>query len=52
MIELDRDYPQYGFAANKGYGAARHRQALAEVGPCEVHRLTFKSVLPRRAEIC
>ena len=52
MVELDRDYPQYGFAANKGYGAARHRQALAEVGPCEVHRLTFKSVLPRPAEAC
>ena len=52
MTELDRDYPQYGFASNKGYGAARHRQALAEIGPCEVHRLTFKSVLPRRAEAC
>ncbi len=48
MTDLDRAYPQYGFAGNKGYGAPRHRQALAEVGPCEVHRLTFRSVLPRR----
>ncbi len=48
MIELDRRYPHYGFASNKGYGAPRHRQALAEYGPCAVHRLTFRSVLPER----
>lgn len=47
MIELDDQYPAYGFAANKGYGAARHRQALATIGPCAVHRLSFRSVLPR-----
>ena len=47
MIELDRRYPHYGFAANKGYGAPRHRRALAEHGPSAVHRLTFRSVLPR-----
>ncbi len=47
MIELDRRYPHYGFAANKGYGAAQHRQALLSFGPSEVHRLTFRSVLPR-----
>ncbi len=49
MTELDRDFPQYGFAANKGYGAERHRRVLADIGPCEAHRLTFRSVLPRRA---
>lgn len=47
MVELDRRHPQYGFASNKGYGAAAHRQALAEHGPSSVHRLTFRSVLPR-----
>lgn len=46
MIELDGQYPHYGFAAHKGYGAPRHRQALLEYGPCPVHRLTFRSVLP------
>ena len=46
MIELDRQFPYYGFAANKGYGAAEHRQALAVHGPSSAHRLTFKSVLP------
>ena len=47
MTELDKTYPQYGFASNKGYGAARHRQALVDFGPCAIHRLTFRSVLPR-----
>lgn len=46
MRELDRDYPQYGFAEHKGYGAARHLEALREYGPCPQHRLTFRSVLP------
>ena len=49
MVELDRRYPQYGFAANKGYGAPQHRRALAEFGPSTVHRLTFRSVLPRES---
>ncbi len=48
MIELDARFPAYGFAGHKGYGAARHRQALADHGPCEAHRLTFRSVLPPR----
>lgn len=51
MIELDSVYPQYGFARHKGYAAAEHRRALAEFGPSPSHRLTFRSVLPRRAEI-
>ncbi len=51
MIELDELYPQYGFSRNKGYGAADHRTALREYGPTPVHRLTFRSVLPRDAEV-
>jgi len=47
MCDLDSRFPAYGFAANKGYGSLEHRQALQEFGPSEVHRLTFKSVLPR-----
>ncbi|MEM7352218.1 MAG: ribonuclease HII [Acidobacteriota bacterium] len=48
MVELDRSYPQYGFASNKGYGAKAHRQALCDYGPSAVHRLTFRSVLPQQ----
>lgn len=50
MNELDRSYPQYGLASNKGYGAARHRKALEELGPTPIHRLTFRSVVPRSKE--
>lgn len=48
MRDLDRDYPYYGFAAHKGYGAPEHLEALREFGPCPVHRLTFRSVLPHK----
>ena len=41
MIELDKKYPQYGFAQHKGYGTAQHIEALRRYGPCPEHRLTF-----------
>lgn len=41
MLALDRLYPAYGFARNKGYGTAEHIAALRELGPCEVHRRSF-----------
>lgn len=47
MSELDGQYPGYGFAVHKGYGVPEHLQALAAYGPCPVHRLTYKPVLPR-----
>lgn len=44
MIELDRRYPQYGFARHKGYGTAEHLQALARHGACPIHRRSFRPV--------
>ncbi|MCI8507443.1 MAG: ribonuclease HII [Lachnospiraceae bacterium] len=41
MVEMDKKYPGYDFAGNKGYGSARHIQALKEIGPCDIHRRTF-----------
>lgn len=41
MVEMDKKYPGYDFAGNKGYGSAKHIQALKEIGPCEIHRRTF-----------
>lgn len=38
MIEMDKVYPQYGFAHHKGYGTAEHRAALEQYGPCPIHR--------------
>jgi ribonuclease HII len=51
MTQLDRDYPHYGFARHKGYGAPGHLDALARFGPSPLHRLTFGSVVPRLAEL-
>lgn len=47
MNELDKKYPQYGFAKNKGYGTKAHMDALREFGPCEVHRKSFIGFLER-----
>jgi ribonuclease HII len=43
-LELDRQWPQYGFASHKGYGSARHLQALKEYGACPAHRRSFAPV--------
>jgi ribonuclease HII len=44
MIAADTDYPGYGWASNKGYGAAVHMDALAKFGPTPLHRRTFAPV--------
>jgi len=44
MVELDKEYPQYGFAAHKGYGTPEHLAALEQFGPCPIHRRTFAPV--------
>lgn len=41
MAEIDKKYPGYSFASNKGYGSAAHIAALKKLGPCEIHRRTF-----------
>lgn len=41
MVELDAQFPLYGFAAHKGYGTVRHQQALQQQGPCCQHRRSF-----------
>ena len=41
MLDMDELYPQYGFAAHKGYGTAAHYAALREYGPCPIHRPTY-----------
>ncbi|MBQ3664548.1 MAG: ribonuclease HII [Lachnospiraceae bacterium] len=41
MEEFDEIYPEYGFAANKGYGSKQHIEAIKEYGPSPIHRLTF-----------
>ena len=41
MLEYDKIYPEYGFASNKGYGTAKHIEALKECGACDIHRRSF-----------
>ncbi len=41
MEEMDREYPEYGFAVHKGYGTKRHYAAVTEYGLCPIHRKTF-----------
>ncbi|MDE6641557.1 MAG: ribonuclease HII [Acetatifactor sp.] len=41
MVEYDKVFPQYGFAANKGYGSAAHIEALKKYGPTPIHRRSF-----------
>lgn len=41
MLEMAEKYPQYSFDIHKGYGTKAHYAALAEHGPCPVHRMSF-----------
>jgi len=41
MLDLDEKYPWYGFSSHKGYGTARHIEAIRERGLSPVHRKTF-----------
>ena len=47
MVGLDREFPGYGFAANKGYGTREHLVALGRLGPCRVHRHSFAPIKPQ-----
>lgn len=41
MVEMDKIYPGYDFARNKGYGSPKHIAQLKAIGPCKIHRRTF-----------
>ncbi len=42
MKEFDLQYPGYGFAVHKGYGTRSHREAIGRLGPCPIHRRSFR----------
>jgi len=48
---LDAVYPGYGLARHKGYGTKEHLEALAEKGPCALHRKTFRGVRPEEKQL-
>ncbi len=45
MTEVEREYPGYGFSRHKGYPTKEHLGALRNLGPCPIHRKSFKGVL-------
>jgi len=44
MRQYHNRWPEYGFIKHKGYGTKRHREAIKEHGPCEIHRKTFEPI--------
>lgn len=44
MRAYDTEFPGYGFAGHKGYGAPTHLRALQQMGPCSIHRRSFRPV--------
>jgi len=44
MIELDKQYPEYGLAKHKGYPTKAHLEALQQFGPTEIYRKTYAPV--------
>ena len=51
MYALDKIYPMYDFAHNKGYGTKKHLLALEEYGICKYHRLSYAPVFKCRDKI-
>lgn len=51
MRDYDKEFPQYGFAGHKGYAAASHFAAIRQHGPCDIHRVSFRGVIPEASGI-
>lgn len=41
MVELDKEFPEYGFANHKGYGTRQHQEAIKKHGLTRIHRKSF-----------
>ena len=44
LVDLDKEYPEYGFAQHKGYGTKFHLKTLNKIGPCKIHRKSFNPI--------
>lgn len=51
MVAADREWPQYGFARHKGYATPEHLAALAQHGPCAIHRRSFSPLRQPEPEL-
>ncbi|MFA5374878.1 MAG: ribonuclease HII [Dehalococcoidia bacterium] len=48
MVEMDKEYPGYGFAGHKGYATKEHLKSIERLGACPIHRMCFS---PFRLEL-
>lgn len=44
MVEMHERYPGYGFAGHKGYGCEAHVEAIRRLGPCSIHRFSYRTI--------
>lgn len=44
MYDIDKEFPQYDFKSNKGYGTKKHMEAIENYGICKYHRLSYYPV--------
>ncbi len=51
MKEMDQVYPAYGFGEHKGYSTPQHLAAIAQHGPCPIHRRSFSPFRPVELEL-
>ena len=51
MLEFAEQFPGYGFAEHKGYGTPQHLAAIANLGPCAIHRRSFAPLKPSQARL-
>jgi ribonuclease HII len=51
MVQLDGQYPGYGFADHKGYGTPEHVAAIRALGPCPIHRQSFSPFRLAQADL-
>ena len=47
MLAYAQDYPTYGFDKHKGYPTPEHYARLRTYGPCAIHRISFRGVIPQ-----
>ncbi len=51
MREFDAKFPGYGFSIHKGYGVPQHLAAIAKLGPCPIHRMSFAPLKQKQAQL-
>lgn len=44
MMEMEKNFPGYGFGSHKGYSSASHMKAISDLGVTEIHRTSYRNV--------